>query len=241
MDLYEARRQVLLRLIKDRFDNIQARFARATGISATYLTRMLKDGADPARKRIGDEMALALEEKLDLMRGTLLNPVLRSRSEPTGQDRGASAEISPSVPGNTDDHPAVFPVQLKLVAGSPEYDLEFLPAAGSAPLVFHESWYRLRHLDPARMFALTVKGRTMEPSLSDGDVVVVNTADTAPADGHVFALNYEGELLLRRLVRDEGAWWLTSDNSDQRRNQRKRLHEGSFVLGRVVLKQTERI
>ncbi len=52
-------------------------------------------------------------------------------------------------------------------------------------------------------------------------MVIINTADKRPADGIVFAINYEGEPVVKRMARDIGEWWLTSDNPDQRKYHRK--------------------
>ena len=81
----------------------------------------------------------------------------------------------------------------------------------------------------------------MEPSLWDGDLVVINTSDTSPHDGEAFAINYEGELVIKRLRRDAGEWFAISDNSDQRRYSPKRCTEDVVILGRVIYKQSERI
>lgn len=80
----------------------------------------------------------------------------------------------------------------------------------------------------------------MEPSLYEGDLVIVNTADAQPQDGVVFAVNYEGEPVVKRLSRDAGQWWLTSDNTDQRKYHRK-VCRGSdcIVIGRVVRKESD--
>ena len=71
--------------------------------------------------------------------------------------------------------------------------------------------------------------------------MIVNTAQTQPKDGVVFAVNYEGEMVIKRLIRDDGQWWLSSDNPDQRRYPRKVCHEGVKLIGEVVHKQSERI
>jgi phage repressor protein C with HTH and peptisase S24 domain len=82
----------------------------------------------------------------------------------------------------------------------------------------------------------------MEPNLYEGDQVIVNTSDTKMQDGAVFAFNYEGEAVIKRLVRDQGDWWLTSDNSDQRKYARKRCRNGEcIIVGRVVRRETDRI
>ena len=44
--------------------------------------------------------------------------------------------------------------------------------------------------------------------VANGDTVVINTAQAEPKDGAVFAVNYEGQLVIKRLVRDAGQWWL---------------------------------
>ena len=63
----------------------------------------------------------------------------------------------------------------------------------------------------------------------------------ASADGKVFAINYEGELVIERMKRDGGEWWLAPDNDDKRRYPDKRVGEGVILLGRVVYKSSERI
>lgn len=72
--------------------------------------------------------------------------------------------------------------------------------------------------------------------------MVLNTADTKLVDGQVYAFNYEGEAVVKRLSRDAGMWWLTSDNPDQRKYHRKSV-QGSecIVIGRVVRKESDRI
>lgn len=92
------------------------------------------------------------------------------------------------------------------------------------------------------LIALSVKGESMEPNLYHGDVVIINTADKTMVDGAVFAVNYEGEAVIKRLMRDAGQWWLSSDNQDQRRFYRKSCRGGEcIVVGRVVRRETDRI
>lgn len=82
----------------------------------------------------------------------------------------------------------------------------------------------------------------MEPSLYEDDVVVLNTADKRPVDGSVFAVNYEGEAVVKRFSRDAGEWWLTSDNPDQRKHHRKVCRgDACIIIGRVVRKESDRI
>lgn len=83
------------------------------------------------------------------------------------------------------------------------------------------SWVERNGYHPEKLVAIKVKGESMEPALYEDDVVIINTADNRPADGIVFAINYEGEPVVKRMARDIGEWWLTSDNPDQRKYHRK--------------------
>ena len=109
-------------------------------------------------------------------------------------------------------------------------------------MVFGKEWFTRNRYRPEKLLAVKVKGESMQPSLYDGDTVTINTADIQPADGEVFAVNYEGELLVKRLIRDAGIWWITSDNSDQRKFPRKECTgDGCLLIGKIVHKQSERI
>lgn len=105
-----------------------------------------------------------------------------------------------------------------------------------------KNWVDRKGYRPNALIALTVKGESMEPNLFQGDLVIVNTADTKMVDGAVFAVNYEGEAVIKRLMRDAGQWWLSSDNQDQRRFYRKSCQGGECIMvGRVVRRETDRI
>ena len=138
------------------------------------------------------------------------------------------------------EYPAVRRVRFKLSAGASGYGIEYLNDE-AGPIVFRRDWFESRNLKPTKLFAVGVSNGSMEPSLWDGDTVVVNTDDDEPRDGEVFAVNFEGELIVKRLVRDAGQWWLTSDNPDQRRYPRKACHDGVLLIGRIVHKQSEHI
>jgi phage repressor protein C with HTH and peptisase S24 domain len=132
-------------------------------------------------------------------------------------------------------------VNLKLSAGITGFGVE-MSVEDKTPLGFQREWFNKRGYNPDKLLAVTVSGQSMEPRLNDGDTVIINTADAKPVDGDVFAINYEGELLIKRLVRDDGDWWLSSDNSDAIKYPRKRCAgDICLIIGRIVHKQSERI
>ena len=141
---------------------------------------------------------------------------------------------------NNPDYPAIRRVRFALSAGAHGYAVEY-EEEPAAPIVFKRQWYERNGYRPEKLFAVRVMNGSMEPGLYDGDVVVVNTDAATPKDGCVFAVNYEGEMVIKRLVRDAGAWWLCSDNPDQRRYPRKVCDEHCILIGQIVHKQSERI
>lgn len=151
-----------------------------------------------------------------------------------------AASLAPVSLDDNPDYPAIRRVRFKLSAGASGFGIEYIndPAP---PIVFQREWYEQRGYLPAKLFAIKILNGSMEPGLFDGDTVVVNTAANEPRDGVVFAVNYEGELVIKRLVRDAGQWWLSSDNPDQSRYPRKVCHEDVFILGEIIHKQSEQI
>jgi phage repressor protein C with HTH and peptisase S24 domain len=131
-------------------------------------------------------------------------------------------------------------VRLRLTAGISGFEVEPEledPSTSTVPT----RWIQERGFKKQHLIAIDVRGESMEPTFYAGDTVVLNTADKEPTDGAVFAINYEGEPIVKRMTRDAGEWWLTSDNVDQRRFPRKLCQgDGCIIIGRVVRRETER-
>ena len=146
-------------------------------------------------------------------------------------------------PIDLEQHPeyvGVKRVKFKLSAGISGFEIDYLNGA-RAPLFFRRDWLEARGLEEDKLFAVEITGRSMEPSLFEGDLVVVNAADVIPRDGEAFALNYEGELVVKRLIREGDAWYMRSDNADKIRFGDKRCDERTTIIGRIVTKQSERV
>lgn len=130
-------------------------------------------------------------------------------------------------------------VRLRLTAGLSGFEVEPEPYDGSSTTV-PTDWIERHGYSREKLIAITVRGESMEPTFYKGDLVIINTADTKPVSGAVYAVNYEGEPAIKRLVRDAGRWWLVSDNVDQRRYYRQSFSgDTSQIIGRVVKRETE--
>jgi phage repressor protein C with HTH and peptisase S24 domain len=210
---------------RKRADMSQAEVAQAVGISqGTY--------AQAERSGQGSAHVLKMATVLKVDPGWLANGV----GEMSGRREAEEIDL--------DLHPdlvSVRRVQLKLQAGVSGFALEVDQTSGP-PIFFRADWLQSKGYKPYALVALKITGQSMEPTLYPNDMVVVNTADREPRDGRVYAVNYEGEAVIKRMVRDGGAWWLSSDNPDQRRYPRKECTEGScIVVGQVIHKQSEQI
>ena len=136
----------------------------------------------------------------------------------------------------------LFPIELRVSPGVQGYTVGPDETDEDAPLSLHKHWLARRGYVPAQLLALRVKVPGMEPSLNLGDVFVINTADTALREGQVFAVNFYGELLVRRAQRDGTGWWLVADNPDEARFPRKACAGPDCVpIGRLIFKQSESI
>ncbi len=100
---------------------------------------------------------------------------------------------------------------------------------------FDEGWLRKMGLDPARLSLIRVQGDSMQPTLNDGDDIMVDTAvaDRAVKKG-IYVLRVDGALMVKRLVPEkDGALSILSDNPAYPPIQGV-AGGGVAVIGRVV-------
>lgn len=182
-----------------------------------------------ATGRISKDKLLLVAKKLDVSVEDLIS----------GTDDYEEAK-KPIELANNPEYPSVRRVSLKAQAGVTGYAVDYMNDDGP-PIVFRKDWYTINGYKPEKMMALRVSGESMVPNLYPGDLIVINSLQTEPKDGIAFVCIYEGEVVVKRLVRDSGQWWLSSDNSDQRRYPRKACDTSTEIVGEVVYRQTERI
>lgn len=216
------------------------------------LRRWVVENGTPAKERslfsqlkangsFGERVARRLEADYKMGNGYL------DRSLDASQ---VSADLRELVPGARSVHVSgaddptmtqIMKVKIKVQAGITGFQVEPEYHDGETQGV-PTKWVLREGLRRDALLAITVRGDSMEPGLHDGDTVVVNTADKTLVSGSVYVVNYEGEAVVKRLLRDAGQWWLTSDNSDQRKYHRQ-LCKGAecIVLGKVIRKESTHI
>ncbi len=128
-------------------------------------------------------------------------------------------------------------VQLRLQAGVTGFQTEPDRRDGGT-MAISKSWADRKEYNPSRLIAIRVKGESMEPTLHEDDIVVINLDAKSPVDNGIFAVNYDGEAVVKRMSRDLGQWWLMSDNFDQRKFYRRACKENEcIIIGRVVRRE----
>lgn len=132
-------------------------------------------------------------------------------------------------------------VELKVRAGDKGFSTKPLLPTTSF-IAFRYDWLASHNYMSEKLLAIECNDDGMQPTISKGDLVVINIADSGLVDGQVYAVNYEGHQRIRRMFRDAGSWWLQCDNPDSQRFPRKQLiMKHCFLLGRVVHRQSENI
>lgn len=88
----------------------------------------------------------------------------------------------------------------------PQYNAE--PAAGHGAafegeqvvchMPFSNKWLKYMGLDPACLVIVAARGDSMQPTIKDGALLMLDTRKTAPTDG-IYVLRLDGGLIVKRL------------------------------------------
>ncbi|MGO6954126.1 helix-turn-helix transcriptional regulator [Rhizobium ruizarguesonis] len=80
-------------------------------------------------------------------------------------------------------------------------------------LAFNRNWLRERSINAVAARVLDVKGDSMEPTIRDGDILVVDTSITQVRDNAIYVIIYAGNVLVKRVhLKRDGSLTLISDN-----------------------------
>lgn len=81
-------------------------------------------------------------------------------------------------------------------------------------LAFRDDWLRRRGINPFTTHVLTARGDSMEPTIRDGDILLVDTSIDHVADNAIYVVVFAGRTLVKRLqLRRDGSVLIRSDNS----------------------------
>lgn len=148
----------------------------------------------------------------------------------TGKDPKPGARAA-----NQDEYATIRLRNAKVAAGSPAVN-DYDNVVGG--LKFLSRSLRSRGLSVTTLEVIFAQGDSMSPRIFSGDVVMVDTSQTVPKHGRVFAFTLDGEgEIVKRLQRTEGGWQLVSDNNAGGDNPPIPVRadwRGCRIIGRVV-------
>ena len=110
-------------------------------------------------------------------------------------------------------------------------------------LAFKKTFMKQFGISEATGRVIYAQGSSMEPTIGNGRVVLINLSDTQPQDGRVFLIcDQDGAMILKRLIREyepsiqETVWKTRSDNPDKRSFPDKILPDDPRVkiVGRAI-------
>lgn len=142
-------------------------------------------------KPIGAELAREIEEKLSLPKYSL----------------DGDEETADFIP--------VGRLSVEVGAGGGRHS-EVVEQIGS--LNFRRDFLRSVGVSATHAAIVHVVGTSMEPTIKDGAVLLLNRADREPRDGLVYAFYWDDGLLVKRLFKKDGFWVASSDNPDKEEN-----------------------
>ena len=105
-------------------------------------------------------------------------------------------------------------------------------------LAFRSAWLDRAGINPAHASIVRVNGKSMEPTLAGGSVVIIDHRDTtAISKSYIFAVRVGDALSVKRVERDEAnkVIMLHSDNPEVPTRVIETAKQGDFeIIGRVV-------
>lgn len=165
----------------------QVGFARKAGVTPSYLSQILRKSY-----RFGEKAARALELKLRLPVGSF-------------ESRAGDQLVAVEVWDTPNDLPtgvfAIVPrIPVKLVTGGgASHQAEDL---NLQPLAFRKEWLHTQNVTHrSNLRVCEVADDSMRPYLQMGDTALIDTGQSKVADNDIYALDYGGELRIRRLVK----------------------------------------
>jgi hypothetical protein len=219
----------LLRQLFDRQPLSQAEFGRAWSLGTGSMVYQYLSARRPLSLRAAVQFARGLNVELEAFSPRLAAELQDLLS--VVPKRGAGVQAP--------EYARIRCVALILQDGKRRFATKTIDGVGGF-IAFRHDWLYQRGYAARHLMAVQIEDDGMQPTLWRGDLAVINSADVSCSDPGVFAVNYEGELRIRRLIRDAGLWWLYCDNPDAQRFPRKQFVEKRcYIIGRIVHRQSE--
>ena len=161
----------------------------------------------------------------------LPEPSIRVAEDPAPYDSAGPIRLSDdaevSYTGTEKFLPAPYARDVHAAAGQGEVVFEeAAPFRFAFPRSILPKW-----VHPDSLLCIRTKGDSMEPTLNDGDLILLDYSRTDPLDGQIFVLRTSDGLAVKRLRGSGLHWELASDNPA---HQPRHVDQNVRVIGRVA-------
>jgi phage repressor protein C with HTH and peptisase S24 domain len=216
----------------------QSALSRASGVPQPTINRILKNsGKGHPEAATVRKLAEACNVSFNWLNEGL-GEMGREVLSPSPKVQALKALIASTVPIERPEIVEIPVHKLNIRAGITGFQAELDESEFAIPVAVTQRWLDQHGLVKEQLVATTVRGDSMEETLSDGDTVIINTKSVRPRDNKIFAVNFGGQAVVKRLISDFGRWFLVSDNSDQKRYHREECStENCILIGEVVMAQ----
>ena len=209
-----------------------ARLAKMARVTPKAASKWMNGESMPGgAKMLAIANALGVRvEWLEYGRGEMTEPVAPPVTDERVPPRGFELENEPGYTG-------VLQLTAQGSTGSGE-DNTHVEIRGV--MAFKSSWLRANNLNQRHLDVIYARGNSMEPTINDGDVVLVDESKIEPKDGQIFAMQSatKGTIVKRLVKSDIDGWIIRSDNPDKARYGDQVLRDGEInevrIIGRVV-------
>jgi phage repressor protein C with HTH and peptisase S24 domain len=157
------------------------------------------------------------------------------------QGKSVSEPTEKHMLGDDDTYVEIPFKSISLHASIDGYEIQFGDDETIKPLFYRRDWIQNKGYRVGALVAREIKGSSMEPSLWEGDKVLINTDSKLPKIGRVFWVVLDGNSCAKRLRKDAaGGWVITSDNPAHH-NTNQPLENTQQLIGEVVEKMSSQI
>lgn len=80
---------------------------------------------------------------------------------------------------------------------------------------FRREFLMREHIHTADLRMMLIRGDSMEPTIKDGDTVLVDQTDKKLMDGRIFIIGVDEELMCKRAAKIPGGWRFCSENKER--------------------------
>jgi len=198
-----------IRRLREAKNLTQGDLAKAAGVSIAAVSKWEKNASEPKGKSLASlsaSLGIPMEYLVDGIREGVESsandaapstPLHREDLIPAQQ----TVQILPKGVHPTDTHQRIEIYDVRLAAG-PEgkgSTVEWIVRPEDDPLYFRHGWFKARRLTAGNLRAMYVRGDSMEPYLYNHDTIIIDTTDTELSDGEVYAITYNGHMLVKEL------------------------------------------